>query len=132
MHCKDFFVDDSGDRQAIKTVRECFPQFDVVPTFAWKSRQHKEKCHENGPTFIIKPVNSVDTRTLVISSQNKEIFRVFDLIGKEEANGLERLFTPVNVVTKEKVVGFWREPSVLEKTEKVVVLSMNVACLVMP
>jgi hypothetical protein len=35
MHCKDLLVDDSGDRQAVETVGEGFPQFDVVPAFTY-------------------------------------------------------------------------------------------------
>lgn len=30
-----FLVNNGGNGQAIKTICECFPQFDVVPTFAF-------------------------------------------------------------------------------------------------
>jgi len=36
------------------------------------------------------------------------------------------LFAAVNVVAKEEIVGFWRETTVLEKTEEIVVLAMNI------
>ena len=78
-------------------------------------------------TFVIKPVYPVDTGTLVVASQDKEIFGVFDLVCEEEADSLERLLSSVNVVTKEKIVGFWWEPAIFKKPEKVVILAMNVA-----
>jgi hypothetical protein len=31
------------------------------------------------PTFVVKPVDSVDTGALVIASQDEEVFWVFDL-----------------------------------------------------
>jgi hypothetical protein len=36
------------------------------------------------------------------------------------------LFSSIDVVTKEKVVGFWWETAIFEKSEKVVILSVNV------
>jgi hypothetical protein len=35
MHSEDLLVDDGSNRQAIETVCECFPEFDVVPAFAY-------------------------------------------------------------------------------------------------
>jgi hypothetical protein len=32
------------------------------------------------PTFVVKPVDSVDTRALVVSSQDEEVFGIFDLV----------------------------------------------------
>jgi len=71
MHREDFFVNDGCDGQAIEAVRESFPQFDVIPAF----------------TFVIEAVNPVDTSTFVISTQYEKVFWIFDLVGKEEADG---------------------------------------------
>jgi len=49
-------------------------------------------------TLVVKAVYPVDTRTLVVSSQNEEVFGVFDLVGKEEADRLKRLLATVDVV----------------------------------
>jgi hypothetical protein len=62
----------------------------------------------------------------MITSQDEEVFGIFDLVCEEKANRLERLFTPINIVAKEEVVGFWRESSVFEKTQKVVVLAVDI------
>jgi hypothetical protein len=44
---------------------------------------------DGGLTFVVKAVYPIDTRTLVVSSQNKEVFGVFDLVCKEEADRLK-------------------------------------------
>ena len=52
MHAEDFIIDDGGNGQAIESVCESFPEFDVVSSLA----------------FVVKAVNSVDGSALVISS----------------------------------------------------------------
>ena len=51
----------------------------------------------------------------MVSAEDEEVFGVLDLVGEEEADGLETLFPAVDVVAEEKIVGFWREPAVLEQ-----------------
>jgi hypothetical protein len=62
----------------------------------------------------------------VVSSQDKEVFGVFNLVGEQEANRLETLFASVDVVSEKEVVGLGRESTILEKTQQVVILAMNV------
>lgn len=38
-------------------------------------------------TLVIKPVDPIDTSTFMISTQDEEVFGIFDLVGKEEADG---------------------------------------------
>jgi hypothetical protein len=64
----------------------------------------------------------------VVAAQDEEVLGILDLVRKEEANGLERLLAPVDVVAQEEVVGLGREPAVFKQTKKIVVLSVNVAC----
>lgn len=58
-------------------------------------------------TLIIKPVYTVNTCTLVIPSKQKEVLRVFDLIGEQQTDGLEGVLATVHVVTQKEVVGMW-------------------------
>ena len=51
----------------------------------------------------------------MVSSEDKEVFGVFDLVSEEQANGFERLFTAVHVITKEEIVSFGRETTVFEE-----------------
>lgn len=110
MHGEDLLVDDGGNGQAVEAVGEGLPQLDVIPSLA----------------LIIETVDAVDTSTLVVTAQNKEVLGVLDLVGEEQADGLERLLATVDVVTKEEVVGLWREATVLEQTEEIVVLAVDV------
>jgi len=49
-------------------------------------------------TLVVKAVYPVDARTLVVSSQNEEVFGVFDLVCKEEADRLKRLLATVDII----------------------------------
>jgi hypothetical protein len=110
VHGKNLLVDDSGDRKAVEAIGECFPQLDIVATLA----------------LVVEAIDSVDRGALVVTSEDEEVFGVLDLVGKEQANGLKRLLTSVDVVTEEEVVGLRREATVLEESEEIVVLSMDI------
>ena len=79
-----------------------------------------------GRTFVVEAVNSVDARALVVAPQYEEVLRVLDFVGEEETYRFERLLATVDVVTKEQVVGFWWETAVLEESEQIVVLAMDI------
>lgn len=111
MHREDLLIDDGGNRQAVETIGKSLPKLDVITTLA----------------LVVETVDTVNGRTFVVSSENKEVFWIFDFIGQKQADGFKRLFTSVNVVAKEKVVGFWGESSVLKQSEKVVILSMDIS-----
>ena len=64
----------------------------------------------------------------MVSTKDEKVFRVLDLVCEEKTDGFERLLTPVDVVAEEKVVCFWWETSILEKSQKVIVLTMDVTC----
>ena len=110
MHRKDLLIDDSGDRQAVEAVRKCLPQLDVVASLA----------------FVVETVDAVDRCALMVAAENEEVLRVFDLVRKQQADGLQGLLATVDVIAEEEVVGFWRKPAVLEQAQEVVVLPVNV------
>ena len=72
MHGEDLLVNNCRDWQAIEAIGKGLPQFDVVPSLA----------------LIVEAVDTVDGGTLVVSSENEEILRVFDLVGQQQADGL--------------------------------------------
>ena len=111
MHGEDLLVDDSGDRQAVEAIGKRLPKLDVVAALA----------------LVVEAVDAVDGGALVVASQDKKVLGILDLVGQEEADGLERLLAAVNVVAEEEIVGLWREAAVLEETQQVIVLSVNVA-----
>jgi hypothetical protein len=110
VHGEDLLVNDGGNRKAVEAVGEGLPKLDVVSSLA----------------LIVEAVDAVDRGTLVIAAEDEEVLGVLDLVGKKQADGLERLLTTIDVVTKEEVVGLGRETAVLEQTEKVVVLAVDI------
>lgn len=111
MHADDLVVDQSSDRQAVEALSEHFPQFDAVPSLA----------------FVVESINSIDSCAFVVSSQQEEVLWVLDLVSKQQADGLNVVFSSINVISKEKVVGIRRKLSVLKQSEQIVVLAMDIA-----
>lgn len=111
VHGENLLVNDCRNWQAIEAVSEGLPKLDVVPPLA----------------LIVEAVDSVDGSALVVPAEDEKVLRVLDLVCKEQANGLERLLATVHVVAEEQVVGFGRESAILEQTQEVVVLSVDIA-----
>lgn len=100
MHGEDLLVDNGGNRQAVEAIGEGLPELDVVAALA----------------LIVESVDTVDRGAFVVTAENEEVFGVFDLVRKQQADGLERLLATVDIVTKEEVVCLGREATVFEKT----------------
>ena len=111
MHGEDLLVNDGCDRQAVEAIRKCLPKLDVVSALA----------------FVIEAVDTVDGRAFVVPAEDEEVLRVLDLVGKKEADGLERLLATVDVVAEEKVVRLGREATVFEEAQKIVVLAVDIS-----
>lgn len=62
----------------------------------------------------------------MVSPQHEEILRVFDLIGEHQANALDGLFSPIDVIPQEQVVRISRESSILEQLDQVRILPMHI------
>jgi len=110
VHGEDLLVNDGSDGQAVEAVGEGLPQLDVVSSLA----------------LIVETVDAVDRGTLVVAAEDEEVLGVLDLVGKKQADGLERLLATIDVITKEEVVGLGRETTVLEQTEEIVVLAVDI------
>jgi hypothetical protein len=63
----------------------------------------------------------------VVATQNEEVLGVLDLVGEEQADSLEGLFATVDIVAQEQVVGLGGEATILEQTQKIVVLAVDIA-----
>ena len=73
MHGEDLFINDCSYRQAIEAIGESLPQFNVVSTL----------------TLVIEAVDTVDGSTFMVAAQDEKVFRILDLVGEEQANGLQ-------------------------------------------
>jgi hypothetical protein len=63
----------------------------------------------------------------VVAPEDEKVFGVLDLVGEEETDSLQRLLPPIDVVAEEKIVGFWWEATILEKSKQVIILTVDVA-----
>ena len=63
----------------------------------------------------------------MVAPEDEEVFGVLDLVSEEETDGLKRLLPPIDIVAKEEIVGFWWKTTVLEKSEEVIILTVDVA-----
>lgn len=79
-----------------------------------------------GLTLIVEAIYSVNGGTLMVSSQQKEVFWVFDLVRQQEADGLQGLLASVYIVSQEQVVALWWEASIFKQPQQIIVLPMNI------
>lgn len=107
---EDLLVNDGRHREAVEAVCERLPQLDVVASLA----------------LVVEAVDAVDRGAFVVASQQEEVLGVFDLVGQQQADSLQRLLPSVHIVTQEQVVGLWGKSSVLKQAEEVVVLAVDV------
>ena len=78
-------------------------------------------------TFVVETIDTVNTGALVVTPQHEEILRVFDFVCQHQADCLDRLLPPVNVVAQEEVVCVPGEPCVFEKFDEIRILPVDVA-----
>ena len=62
----------------------------------------------------------------MVSTKNEEVLGVLDLVREEEANSLETLLATVDVIAQEEIIRLGREATVLEQTQQVVVLPVDI------
>jgi hypothetical protein len=67
VHTDNLVVYDSRTRQTFECITKRFPNLHTVATTA----------------FVIKSINAVDTRGLVVSSEDEKILGILNLVGKE-------------------------------------------------
>ena len=62
----------------------------------------------------------------MIPSQEEKVLWIFDLITKQEENGLETLLPSVDVIPEEEIVGSGREATHLEEANEIRVLTVDI------
>lgn len=63
----------------------------------------------------------------MVASQDIDFFRVLDFVGVKETNGLDALSSSIDVIAQKEIIWIGRETAILEETEHVVVLAMDIA-----
>ena len=110
MHAENLLINERCDGEAVEDVAEDSPESNGVSTLA----------------LIVEAIDAIDLSALVIASQEEEVLGVLDLVAEEKADCLDRLLSTVDVVTEEKIVGLRWEPTILEDSQKIVVLSVHI------
>ena len=64
----------------------------------------------------------------MVAAQKEEVLRVLNLVGEQKANALERLLATIHVIPEEQVVRLGGKAPVLEQSQQVVVLAVDVTC----
>ena len=77
-------------------------------------------------TLIVEAIYSVNGGALVVSSQQKEIFWVFDLVSQQQADGLQGLLASVYIVAQEQVVALWWKAPIFKQPQQIIVLPMHI------
>lgn len=86
-------------------------------------------CDSDTHTFVIESVDAIDRRAFVVPAQEEKVLWILDFVSKEQTDGLQTLLSTVDIVAQEEVVRVWRESTIFEQTQKIIILPMNVACV---
>ena len=62
----------------------------------------------------------------MVATEKEKVFWIFDFVSEKKTDGFQGLFPAVHVIAQEEVVGLGWEAPVLEQTEQVVVLAMDI------
>ena len=66
----------------------------------------------------------------MVSPEQEKVPGVFDLVGEQQANSLEGKFASIDIVAQEKIVGIWRVLSVIEQSQQIGVLTVDVTLVI--
>ena len=123
MQADDSIINNSCKREPIKEI------VDLVEDRVWVVWIFSKPT----AALLSESESIVDPLVLVVSSQQMDLVWELDLQGHQQADGLQRVSTSVNIVTQEQVVitldisaVIWDSPQV-EEPHQILVLSMDVS-----
>ena len=65
----------------------------------------------------------------MIAPEHEEVLRVFNLVSKHEADGLDGLFSPIDIIAEEQIVGLSWKSGIFEQFDEIGILSVYVSCI---
>ena len=89
MNAEDLVSHNGSDGQGVEAIDEGFPRLDVTATLA----------------FVVEPVHTGDVGTFVVSPKQEKVLGKLELVTQKKQDRFQRLFSPINVVAEEEVVG---------------------------
>lgn len=63
----------------------------------------------------------------MVAPEQEEVLGVFDLVGQQQHDGLDRLLAAVHIIAQEEVVFLGRKAPVVENLQEILELSVDVA-----
>ena len=111
MNAEDLLCNDGRDRKAVKRINECLPDLDVAPSLA----------------FVVEAVDTSDVRAFVVAAEEEEVLGELQLVAHKQENRLQALLAAIDVIAEEEVVGLRREAAILEKSQQIIVLAVNIS-----
>jgi hypothetical protein len=110
VHAKDLFINHGSTRKTIEAIGKSLPEFNTEASF----------------TLIIETVDSINRGAFVVSTEDKKILGVLDLVCQQQADRFQTLLSTIHIISEKDVVGLWGEPTVFEKAKQIVVLPVYV------
>lgn len=112
MQTEDLAINQCGQWQIIKQIREEFPNVSVA-IFA--------------QAFIVKSINLGDLTRLVVTAQNGDSFAVAHLERHQQRNCFNRIVSTIYIITHEQVIGVRGASSYSEQFHQIMKLAVYVA-----
>ena len=88
MNTEYFIRHNSSQRHAVEEVDKCLPKLDTKSKFA----------------LVTKSIDAIYRGTLVVSTNEKEVLGVLELVTENKSHGLEGLLSAINVIAEEEVI----------------------------
>lgn len=78
-------------------------------------------------TLVVEAVDAIDGWAFMVAPEQEEVAWVLHLVGHEQTDGLKWELAAIYIISEEEVIGLGRVFAVVEQSEQIGVLSMNVA-----
>jgi hypothetical protein len=68
-------------------------------------------------TFIVETIYTIYAGIFVISTKDKEVLWIFNLVWQQQTYSFKWLFASVNIIAQKQIVCFWWEASIFKKPQ---------------
>lgn len=109
MHANNLVVDHSTTWQAVEGITKLLPHLD----------------REAATAFIVKAINSVDSSTFMVTSQEEEVLRIFDFVGEQKTDNFKRLLSAINIVSEKQIVSLITTNKSMKSGERALTSSVH-------
>ena len=65
----------------------------------------------------------------MVAPEKKEISGVLYFVSQKQANDLERVFAPIDIISQKQIIRFGRILAVIKQSKQIRILAMNIPCV---